>query len=280
MSDSISGIYEIVNTINGHRYIGSSQNVQVRWRSHLSTLKNGCHDNSHLNRAWRAYGPVAFKFKILEESSIADLAIKEQHWIDSYPQDQLYNLAAPVAGSARGYKYTPEQRARHSEGLKRIWADTPERYAASVETRAKRSAAHKGRIFSAETRAKLSAARKRCIASDATRAKMSATRKGHLVSDEARAKISAANKGRIVSDETRAKMSAAMTGRIASLEAKAKMRVAMTGRKASDETKAKISAANKGHVTSDETRAKISAANKGHSTSDATRAKMSATREA
>lgn len=30
----ISGVYEIINTINGHRYIGSADNMRVRWNLH------------------------------------------------------------------------------------------------------------------------------------------------------------------------------------------------------------------------------------------------------
>jgi hypothetical protein len=74
------------------------------------------------------------------------------------------------------------------------------------------SAALKGRPGhspTSETRAKISAAHKGRPVTPETRAKMSAAHKGRPVTPESRAKISAAHKGRPVIPETRAKMSAA-----------------------------------------------------------------------
>jgi hypothetical protein len=66
-----------------------------------------------------------------------------------------------------------------------------------------------------ESRAKISAALKGRTLSDETRAKMSAARKGRThFQDEAKAKIGAAHKGKVYSAETRAKMSAANKGMI------------------------------------------------------------------
>ena len=36
------GIYEICNTLNNHRYIGSSKNVEHRISDHRNKLKKGC----------------------------------------------------------------------------------------------------------------------------------------------------------------------------------------------------------------------------------------------
>jgi predicted DNA-binding protein (UPF0251 family) len=82
------------------------------------------------------------------------------------------------------------------------------------ETRAKISAALRGRIISAETRAKVSAVNRGRIISAETRAKISAAKKGKPrgprgpVSAETRAKISAAGRGRTLSPETIAKRTA------------------------------------------------------------------------
>ena len=59
----------------------------------------------------------------------------------------------------------------------------------SNETRAKMSAAHKGRVVSEETRAKMSAARKGKQLSEETRAKMSAAKKGKKFSDDVKRKM-------------------------------------------------------------------------------------------
>lgn len=130
-----------------------------------------------------------------------------------------------------------------------------------------------------------------------TRAKISAAHKGKKLSTEHRAKLSAARKGRgpVLTAESYAKMSRTKTGRpghkpspecVVKRVAKVK---ATWGRKkaegwkpapCSPEGRARTTAALVGHKVSPETRAKISAANKGRGLgrkpSPETRAKMSA----
>lgn len=74
----------------------------------------------------------------------------------------------------------------------------------SEETRAKISAANKGRKHTEETRAKVGVAFRGKKHTDETRDKM----KGRVVSEETRAKVSAVHKGKIISEETRANMRA------------------------------------------------------------------------
>jgi hypothetical protein len=95
-----------------------------------------------------------------------------------------------------------------------------------------------------------------------TKAKLSAAQKGRIFSDEHKAKLSASGKGRTLSDKHKAKLSAVQKGRTFSDESKAKMSAAQKGRTFSDESKAKMSAAQKGKILSDEHKAKLSAAKK------------------
>ena len=88
-----------------------------------------------------------------------------------------------------------------------------------------------------------------------TRAKLSAARKGKRHTPESRAKLSAWRIGTKLSDETRARMSVAQTGRVHSEATLAKMRA----HERTAEHCAKLSQARIGHVVSPETRAKISA---------------------
>jgi group I intron endonuclease len=134
---------------------------------------------------------------------------------------------------------------------------------ASEETRAKMSAAHKGKKLSAETIAKRSAAVMGAKRSEETKAKISATKKGKPSSrkgiphsDETKAKIGAASKGRVHTDESKAKISAAHTGKKWSAESIAKRTTTAKGAKRSDETKAKMSVAKKGKSLSLEHKAK------------------------
>jgi predicted GIY-YIG superfamily endonuclease len=48
----ISGVYEIKNTLNNKRYIGSSVNIQKRWYAHKRMLNLNTHPNKHLQAAW------------------------------------------------------------------------------------------------------------------------------------------------------------------------------------------------------------------------------------
>src|SRR5947209_11148319 len=59
------GVYAIVNTVNGHVYIGATSSFVLRWRAHQKALNEGTHHNKHLQAAWRRYGSQAFVFRKL-----------------------------------------------------------------------------------------------------------------------------------------------------------------------------------------------------------------------
>lgn len=101
-----SGIYQILNTINGKRYIGSSHNIPQRFRQHRYNIKMNKNGNRHLRNAWIKYGEEKFKFEVLEYCCVENLAIREQHHLDTYPKDQLYNKR-PDAVNNTGVKLGP-----------------------------------------------------------------------------------------------------------------------------------------------------------------------------
>jgi len=225
-----SGIYEIVNLVNGKRYIGSAVNLEARWKLHRHHLKHGSHHSRHLQSSWTKHGPEFFEFRVLETVVVKSALIeREQHYFDTLRPE--YNIA-PVAGSCLGVRATPEQRQRASERAKQRMLDNPDhleklreqqrRISADPEVRAKRSAAAKGRTSpmkgkarSADAVEKTAAAHRGMKRSDETRAKLSAKmtgRKRPPRSDEHRANLSAANKGRIVPPEH---MAALQAGRLA-----------------------------------------------------------------
>lgn len=96
------GIYEIRNTKNNKMYIGSSKNIEVRWKQHKSLLRSGKHHSQHLQYAWDKYGQGSFEFSELEPVPIqGDLFKVEQLWMDkfkSYNPKYGYNIST-VAGS-------------------------------------------------------------------------------------------------------------------------------------------------------------------------------------
>ncbi len=104
-----SGIYEILNTASGKRYIGQSVDIQRRWKEHRKTLRRGISHQPHLQSAWNKYGESAFQFSILGLCAPRDLTYFEQAWMDTRKPE--YNKA-PAAGSPFGIKRSAETRER------------------------------------------------------------------------------------------------------------------------------------------------------------------------
>ena len=79
-------IYKYTNQINGHAYIGKTNNVERRRREHKSNAYNA--NNSFYHSLWcqkiREYGYENFDFEILEEANINNWAEREKYWINYY----------------------------------------------------------------------------------------------------------------------------------------------------------------------------------------------------
>jgi len=87
----IIGIYEIINSITGHKYIGSSQNIELRKKEHYNDLSKNKHHCIALQRAWNKYSGFNFNFNILEKCQIEKLIEKEQYYFDLNNKKELYN---------------------------------------------------------------------------------------------------------------------------------------------------------------------------------------------
>ena len=231
----ISGVYEIVNTVNGHRYIGSSANVSKRWQEHTRDLNGNKHHSVYLQRAWTKYGYENFVFSVLETCEKVLLVEREQFYFDTIHPE--YNNS-PTARSPLGVKHSDETRRKVSEaGMGRVFSE---------EHKRKISEAEKGKIISPETRIKIGLKSIGRIFSDASRKKMSESgkmrehRRGYTLSDDAKKNISNSllgnkfclgrtpwNKGKKglhkASYETRLKMSESRKGKSHSEETKRKM---------------------------------------------------------
>jgi group I intron endonuclease len=90
-----SGIYQIVNSINGKYYIGSSENLEKRKLRHFNELKKNRHHNIYLQRAYNKHGNI-FKFEILELIESEKLFEREQYYINTYKPE--YNLGSVGGG--------------------------------------------------------------------------------------------------------------------------------------------------------------------------------------
>ena len=107
-----TGIYEIVNKTNGHRYLGSSKDVDTRLRKHRGYLRKGTHRNKVLQSAWDQYGENSFEFRFIEEAE--NPKIREQYYLDTC--DLQYNISDLATGPSFLSEETKKNISRAKSG--------------------------------------------------------------------------------------------------------------------------------------------------------------------
>lgn len=186
----VSGIYSITNKINGKRYIGSSENIKIRWKNHKHFLKFNKSHSPHLQNAWNKYGEDNFIFEVLEYIQDKNELLKvEQYyldWFESYKSEFGYNTCQ-ISGNTSGRKH-------------------------SIETKNKLRLLNLGRKVTEETKLKISISGKGRKRSLETRKRMSSSQKNRKFSLETREKMSVAKNGKTLSKETKDKMSFSKNG--------------------------------------------------------------------
>lgn len=75
------GIYEIICIVNEKRYIGSSKNINDRFKRHISSLRKGSNPAKYLQESFNEFGEDNFSFRIIEEIEEDNLGERERHWI-------------------------------------------------------------------------------------------------------------------------------------------------------------------------------------------------------
>lgn len=187
-----SGIYTIINRINGHEYIGSSVNIKERWRLHVIRLRNNNHHSIHLQRAWNKYGEENFDFVILIKCKPEYLLENEQNYFEKeFPEYNICLIAGSSLGIIRSDKY--KQKQRIAQRGKTI----------SEETRRKISIGMRGK------RNSLGVCR---IITEGTKEKIRRTLLGHTVSEETREKIGSKNRGYKHTEEAKEKIRISLIG--------------------------------------------------------------------
>ncbi len=103
-----SGIYIIWNTINDKIYVGSSINIDHRWRyGHRPNLYSDQHYNKHLQASWNKYSETAFELIVQEVTD--NLVDRERFWVSEL--DPEYNKCREIGSSTRGIKFGPTPEA-------------------------------------------------------------------------------------------------------------------------------------------------------------------------
>lgn len=168
----ISGIYKIYNSVTKKCYVGSSKNINSRWKKHKEDLTANRHHNQHLQNDWNKYGKDAFQLEVIEVCLLDKgiLIEREQYYIDTLKPE--YNIC-PVAGTSLGRKLSDEHKRKISEKLKghKVSDETKAKISLTVNTnmteelRNKLSNSHKGQtpwnkgktgVYSEETKIKMS----------------------------------------------------------------------------------------------------------------------------
>lgn len=92
LTEKKCGIYGIKCVVNGKVYIGRSEDIRTRWRSHKNDLKSDRHINKQLQKDWNEFGEDSFEFKVIDtpEGSLYKL---EKKYIAMYRRiDKSYNV--------------------------------------------------------------------------------------------------------------------------------------------------------------------------------------------
>lgn len=186
-------IYTIRNTVTGTELIGQTiKTLNTRWSRHKWAARNKAHCNPYFQRAWDKYGENTFVCEIIDNTAktIDELNKLETHYIEN--AKSVYNLQS--GGSGRNEKLSSETRAKLSAARKGKLL--------SIEHRRKISENHVGMLgktHSKEARKKMSEAKlgkKRAPFSSETLKRMGDARRGRRLSLEHREKIGSAKRGR------------------------------------------------------------------------------------
>ena len=196
-----SGVYQILNTVNGKCYVGSSASIEKRWRTHRWGLETGRHHSKKLTNAAAKHGIGVFEFLVLQVCAPDQVLAAEEQWIHAKNATaEGYNTRfvphsnagikfsdeakAKMSASGRGRKHPPDTIARMRRAQSSRSADTLKRQSESQKGKPrpwlvgrevpkerceKISAALTGRKLAPESIAKRQATRKAKDALDPSR---------------------------------------------------------------------------------------------------------------
>ncbi len=177
-----SGIYKIINKVTGGYYVGSSKDIESRWKSHKSMLRKCKHRNNKLQTVWNEYGEDCFEFNVIE-------------YIDCSDGDRVIGEYKNDGGNIRRVEYY----LNRGMILNALLLIEEQKYL------------NIARVDGNSYQQCYKADGGEC--SDSTKKLISNSLKGRVFSDEHRRKIGEANRNRIYSDDTRRKIGQSSSNR-------------------------------------------------------------------
>jgi group I intron endonuclease len=117
------GVYKL-DFPSGHFYIGSSGNVEKRYREHINSLKTNTHDSDKVQSIFNEFGDIP-KCVLLTECEKEKIRFNEQKFLDeNFDKEGCLNKARDATSPGKGNKWTEERKAYMSDLMKeRIFTD-------------------------------------------------------------------------------------------------------------------------------------------------------------
>jgi len=110
-----SGIYMFKNSINGKRYIGSSDNLKRRFCEYFNTNYLLRNPSMGICCALLKHGSSNFSITILEYCEVADLLIRERYYWDLFNPE--YNIAKDPTAPMSGRNHSEESKTKISDAM-------------------------------------------------------------------------------------------------------------------------------------------------------------------
>ena len=114
MTEKISAVYKITNTVTGDFYIGSSKDVKQRWADHKKPSRWKRYSNSQMYLDMKKYGVDKFEFQVIEEVEIEQLKETEQKFIELL--NPTYNSIRANGLDIERYKETKKEYRKSDKG--------------------------------------------------------------------------------------------------------------------------------------------------------------------
>ena len=110
----ISGVYKITNTITGDFYVGSSNDVKKRWRSHKWPSRWKRYPSNPMYQDMQKYGLENFIFEVLEVVEEDYLKKVEQEFIEALKP--TYNDTRANGRDFERYKENKKEYSKSEKG--------------------------------------------------------------------------------------------------------------------------------------------------------------------